>query len=101
MLATIGADGLTFIAAASRVTPAEVATRPTIAVTIGRPAATTDPNASTMISSASTIPMISAYPSTGAAAVSGTAPFISTVSPAARASATASLSGSAFPIRSL
>ena len=59
MVATIGAAVLTSMVAASRVSPPEPTTRPTRATAIGRPAATTEPNASSRMSSAATTPMSS------------------------------------------
>ncbi len=99
-MATIGAAVLTSIVAVSRVMPAEPTARPTRATTIGRPALTTEPNASTRMSSAAMMPISSPLPRIGAAAVSGTSPPSSTWIPASRVGSTASSSGSRFSYRS-
>ena len=98
--ATIGAEGLTSITPASRVMPAEPTPRPTRATATGSPEPTTEPKASTRISSAATMPISSPLPRIGAAAVSGRSPPSSTWMPASRVGPTALLRGSRFSIRS-
>ena len=96
MVATIGAAVLTSMVAASRVMPADPTARPVSATTIGSPALTTEPNASTRMSSAAMMPISSPLPRIGAAAVSGRSPPSSTWTPAWRVGATALFKGARF-----
>ena len=100
IMAMVGAEVLTSITAASRITPPELMPSPASATPIGSPAPTTEPSARTRISSAASTPMISPYPESGAAALSGTSPPSSTCRPESRVASTASSSGSRLPIRS-
>ena len=59
MVATIGADGLTSMTAASSASPPEAPTRPPTAIAMGRPAATTEPKVRTRITRAATMPISS------------------------------------------
>ena len=71
---------MTSVTAASRVTSDEPTPRPTRGTAIGSPAATTEPNAKTRISSAMSTPTSSATP-LGGAKFSGTWPPSATCSP--------------------
>ena len=102
MVATIGAEVLTSMVLASRVTPDDPTARPVNATTRGRPAATTEPKASTSSTSATTTPAISPVPFISEPPVAGSSPPSSVWRPEASvgASAFSSWSTPALPMMS-
>ena len=81
--------------------PAVPTASPATATTTGRPAATTERNISSRMSSAATTPMISPMPFMALPAVLGSSPPSTTWTPASWVGSTAFSSGSASPYRSL
>ena len=97
IVATVGAEVLTSMAAASSRMPAEPTPSPSRATRIGSPAATTEPKVSTSSSSATTTPMTSPAPPGARPALSGTSPPKATCRPASTVGSAASCSGVRSP----